>query len=96
MTRLKLSRIIFVDTPKLVHVIERLRVTFTSNGKSKFVPRHKVFPNKYCRLLLITSIQKWVVSRQFYLYLNGFYQLIFYFEKYSTWIAVNATLYLTE
>lgn len=55
MTRLKLSRIMFVDTPKLVHVIERLRVTFTPNGKSKFVPRDEVFPNKYCRLLLITS-----------------------------------------
>ena len=61
-----------MDTQKLVHVIERLRVTFTPNGKSKFVPRHKVFPNKYCRLLLITSTQKWVVSRQFYPYLDGF------------------------
>ena len=81
MTRLKLSRIIFLDTPKLVHVIERLRVTSTPNGKSKFVLRDEVFPNKYCRLLLITSTQKWVVSRQFYPYLDTFYQLIFYFEK---------------
>ena len=61
-----------MDTPKLVHVIERLRVTFTSNGKGKFVLRDKVFHNKYCRLLLITSTQKWVVSRQFYPYLDGF------------------------
>ena len=42
--------------------IERFRVTFTANGKRKFVPRDHVFPLPvvYCSLHLL------IVSREFY------------------------------
>ena len=65
--------------------IERLSITFTSNGKREFEPRDQVFPYP----LFIISTHKLVVSRIFYVqknFLRCFYLLIFYFEKFSTWI----------
>ena len=38
-------------------IIERLRFTFTPNGKREFVPRDQVFPLIF-RLLFIASTQK--------------------------------------
>ena len=56
--------------------------------KREFVPRDQVSPFT-CRLLFIISTHKLVVSRNFLsirIVLSCFYLLIFYFEKFSTWI----------
>ena len=42
-------------------VIERLSITFTSNGKREFVPRDQV--SHFCRLRFVISTLKLVVSR---------------------------------
>ena len=67
--------------------LKRLITTFTSNGKREFVPRDQVSPllAVYCSLFL----HKLVVSCNFLsirIVLSCFYLLIFYFEKFSTWI----------
>ena len=41
----------------LFEILERLRFTFTQNGKREFVPRDQVF-SLNCRLLFITFTQK--------------------------------------
>ena len=64
---------------------ERLSIAFTSNGKRKFVPS---FPFTW-RLLFVISTHKLVVWRSFLskrIALSCFCLLIFYFEKFSTWI----------
>ena len=69
--------------------LERFSITFTSNGKHEFVPRDQVYSFNTCRLLFIISLPKLVVSSNFLsirIVLSCFYLLIFYFEKFSTWI----------
>ena len=82
--------------------IERLRVMFMANSKHEFVPPNQVFPllvitvlylyKKVSCLMPVLSIT--IVSSCFYL-------LIFYFEKFSTWIwhlpfAISLTLNLSK
>ena len=69
-------------------ILERLSITFTSNAKREFVPRDQVsrLLVVYCPLFLQINL---VVSRNFLsirIVLSCFYPLIFYFEKFSTWI----------
>ena len=63
-------------------LLERLSITFTSNGKREFVPHDQVSP------LLVVSVHTYlVVSRNFLsirIVLSCFYLLIFYFEKLPT------------
>ena len=62
--------------------IERVRFTFTPNGKREFVPRDQVFPLIVVNCLLLQL--KILVSRQF-IHKNcsdSFYLLIFYSEKF--------------
>ena len=62
---------------------------FTSNAKREFVPRDQV-SRFTCRLLFIISTHKLVVYYAIFLstriVVSWFYLLIFYFEKFSTWI----------
>ena len=69
--------------------LERFSITFTSNGKHEFVPRDQVSSFNTCCLLFIISSPKLVVSSKFLsirIVLSCFYLLIFYFEKFLTWI----------
>ena len=71
-------------TKAIREVKHRLR---TLNGKRQFVPRNQVSPLLVA--LFIISTHKLVVSRNFLsirIVLSCFYLLIFYFEKFSTWI----------
>ena len=83
--------------------IERLRFTFTPNGKREFVERDQVFP-----LIVVNCLVYYFYSKNEYtpvlyirIVLDSFYLLIFYFEKFSTWIwrfpfALNVTLNLSN
>ena len=82
---------------KCVNRAKRLSITFRSDGKREFVPHDQVSPLLvvyYCSLFLgIISNQgpniNLVVSRNFLsirILLSCFYLLIFYFEKFLTWI----------
>ena len=71
--------------------MERLSITFRSDGKREFVPRDQVSPLLvvYCSLFQPGVQHKLVVSRNFLsirIVLSCFYLLIFYFEKFLTWI----------
>ena len=69
--------------------LERLSITFSSHGKREFVPLHQ-FSLFTCRLPFIISTHK-LVSRNFLsirIVLSRFYMLIFYFEKFPTWICL--------
>ena len=69
-------------------LLERLIITFTSNGKREFVPRDQV-SSWACRLRFIISTRNLVVSRNFLsirIVLSFFYQPVSYFEKCLTWI----------
>ena len=81
--------------------IERLRFTFTPNGKREFVPRDQVFPlfSVYC-LLLLHKISSFTPALSIRIALDCFYLLIFYSEKFSTDVcrlpyAVNVNLNLS-
>ena len=52
------------DKISRIERLERLSITFTSNGKREFVPHDQVFPITR-RLLIIISRHKLVVSRNF-------------------------------
>ena len=69
--------------------MERLSITFRSNGKpARTCTTWSIFLFT-CRLLFIISTPKLVVSGNFLsirIVLSCFYLLIFYFEKFSTWI----------
>ena len=75
-----------VSTHGYVRSLERLSFTMTSNGKSDLYHVTKC-PLTY-RLLFTISTHKLIVLRNLLsvrIILNRFY-LIFYFEKFSTWI----------
>ena len=81
--------------------LERLRITFTPNGKREFVPRDEVFPLivVYCILLqfLLKTTSCFTPGLSITIVLDSFHLLIFYSEKFSTqnWLlpfAVNVTL----
>ena len=68
--------------------LERLNITFTSNGRREFVPRDQVSPLLvvYCLLYFISTPAS-VVSCNFLsirIILSCIFLLIFYFEKLST------------
>ena len=70
-----------------VDIIERLRVTFTSNGKREFVPDDQVSSLHVIYCMFIISTRKLVGSRNFLsirIFLSSFYMLVSYFEKFST------------
>ena len=82
--------------------IERLRFTFTPNGKREFVPRDQVFPlfSVYC-LLLLHKISSFTPALSIRIALDCFYLLIFFSEKFSTDVcrlpyAVNVNLNLSN
>ena len=66
-------------------LIERLRFTFTPNGKREFVPRDQVFPyfpfTIYC---FYTRISSFMPVLTIGIVRGCFYLLIFYSEKFST------------
>ena len=78
-------------------IIERLRFTFTPNGKREFVPRDPYFPfTLYC---FYTKISCFMPVLTIGIVRGCFYLLIFYSEKFSTWVwrlpyAVNVNLNL--
>ena len=77
--------------------IERLRFTFTSNGK-----RDQVFPIlSFAIYYFCSKISSFTPVLSIRIVLDSFYLLIFYFDKLSTWIrrwqfAVNVTLNLSN
>ena len=81
--------------------LERLRFTFTPNGRRDFVPRDQVFPlfslTVYC---FYTKISSFMPALSIRIALDCFYLLIFYSEKFSTDVcrlpyAVNVNLNLS-
>ena len=83
-------------------IIERLRFTFTPNGKREFAPRDQVFPLffVYC-LLLLHKISSFMLVLSTRIVPDFFYLLIFYSEKFSTDVcrlpyAVNVNLNLSR
>ena len=80
--------------------LERLRFTFTPNGKREFVPRDQVFPLFFVDcLLLLHKISEFMLVLSTRIVLDCFYLLIFYAEKFSTDVcrlsyAVNVNLNL--
>ena len=66
-------------------VIQEIKILFTLNSKLEFVPRDQVFPLifVYCLLLL----------PNYYIVPHSFYLLIFYSEKFPTWIWHLLSLY---
>ena len=74
-----------VSLGKVRSPLDRLSITFTSNGKREFVPRDQVSSSLvvYCSLFL----HKLVVSCNLFsirIVLTCFYLLIIHFEKFST------------
>ena len=54
-------------TDEYVEMCQKVRrETFTPKGKREFVPHDQAFPALIVLYLVITSTQKYVVSRQFY------------------------------
>ena len=82
--------------------IDRLRFTFTPNGKREFVPRDQVSSLTAVYCLLLPPKIKW--SHASFIHKNccgQFFSSHFYFDKFSTWIwrlpfAVNVTLNLSN
>ena len=82
-------------------LLERLRFRFTPNGRREFVPHDHVFPlfpfTLYC---FYTKISSFMPVFTLGIVRDCFYLLIFYFEKFSTWVwrlpfAVNVNLNLS-
>ena len=82
--------------------IERLRFTFTPNGKRKFVPRDQVSSLTVAYCLLLPLKIKWFHASFIYKNCSGqFLSAYLYSNKFSTWIwrlpfAVNVTLNLAN
>ena len=70
--------------------IRDIKITFTPNGKRKFVPRDQVFPLffVYWGLLLLLKMSSFMPVLSKRIVLDCFYVLIFYSEKFSTDFAV--------
>ena len=70
-------------------------VTFTPNGKREFVQRGPSFPIN-CRLLFTISVYKKIRRLtpvlSIRIILDNFHLLVFYFEKFLTWISLIFTL----
>ena len=70
-------------------------VTFTPNGKCEFVQRGPSFPLN-CRLLFMISVYKKIRRLtpvlSIRIILDSFDLLVFYFEKFLTWISLIFTL----
>ena len=47
-----------METAAFAEIIERLRFTFTPNGRREFVPRDLVFPLFFAYFLLLQSKKK--------------------------------------
>ena len=49
----RVKHLLIYNAKVLILILERLKTTFTANGKSEFVPRDEVFPSivVYCLLL---------------------------------------------
>ena len=82
---LKKMRTLVISLGKVRSPLDRLSITFTSNGKGEFVPRDQVSSSLvvYCSLFL----HKLVVSCKLLsirIVLTCFYLLIFHLEKFST------------
>ena len=86
---------------RYLSLLERLRFTFTPNGKREFVPRDQVFPSfSFNDYFFYTKISSFMPVLSIQILLAFFYQLILYSEKFSTWIwrlpfAVNVNLNLS-
>ena len=81
------------ETPKILtflvilQVFQRLRFTFTPNGKREFVLRDQVFPLIVVNCLLLQLKNKYFHASFIHKNCCGlFYLLIFYSEKFATWI----------
>ena len=81
--------------------LERLRFTFTPNGRREFVPRDQFFPyfpfTFYC---FYSQISSFMTVLTIGIVGDCFYLLNFYSEKFSTWVwrvpfAVNVHLHLS-
>ena len=81
-----------------MRILEKLRFTFTPNGRREFVPRDPYFPfTLYC---FYTKISSFMPVLTIGIVRDCFYLLIFYSEKFSTWVwrlpfAVNVNLNLS-
>ena len=78
-------------------LLERLRFTFTPNGRREFVPRGQISPlfSVHCFYTKISSSMPVLTTG---IVEDCFYLLIFYSEKFSSWVwrlpfAVNLNLY---
>ena len=66
-------------------IIERLRFTFSPNGRREFVPRDQVFPfNPFTLYCFYKKISSFVPVLTIGIVRDCFYLLIFYSEKFST------------
>ena len=78
-------------------LLERLRFTFTPNGRREFVPRGQISPlfSVHCFYTKLSSSMPVLTTG---IVEDCFYLLIFYSEKFSSWVwrlpfAVNLNLY---
>ena len=67
---------------------ERLRCTFTPNGKREFVQRDQIFPLLSLTVYYFYSkVSSFAPAFYITIVLDSFYLLVFFcFEKFSTWI----------
>ena len=94
----KIKRLLFGIIYEKIIIVERLRVTFTPNGRREFA---LTWPNFPLYFLFIASTQKFMPVLPIGIVRDCFYLLIFYSEKFSTWVwrlpfAVNVNLNLSS